>query len=626
MSNLRVAVSNGKIPTRDYLIDKVVTIGRRDLEREDPLAVALRSVGDRLKLVVVDDEDQHMPRSWFAVIPRSKGGFTVKNIHGTRSIEFVDDIPPIESGASRSFERAVLIDMGGGIEVLVEPHVVVDSGEPYQQLKSDPPVPGQAGPYTGRSIGKIHDKDAEDFLEMLRLALQVVQKSAASDAFFQAATSAMVDIVKLDRSVIVLKGTAASEKRIADNSGLPDHWNMIAEYTSERAPKSSSRGISATLFRKVVDEGATVIYDPMNDIASRDVGVQVPSLNEVDFAVAAPILSGERDVIGVLYGDRRAGEQRTAVENRITVVEATCVEVFAGAVAAGIARCSEERLRTTLAGFFSAKVADLLATTPSMMDGQDCQVTVLFCDIRGFSTATEKLVPKKAIEWINDVMSELSQCVIDLDGVLVDYVGDELLAMWGAPGEQPDHAVRAIKSAKAMISVTRQLAKRWGKVLPHQFGVGIGINTGLARVGNVGSRQKFKYGALGNTVNVGARLQSATKQLGVSCLASGATIEAASVKGSRRIANVGVVGIEQPIQVHELNSGGGQEWDELRIPYQSALKDFEDGKFAKAIRRLGAILTRHHSDRPSRALLSRAISELDEPSEKFTGVWRLKSK
>ena len=150
----------------------------------------------------------------------------------------------------------------------------------------------------------------------------------------------------------------------------------------------------------------------------------------------------------------------------------------------------------------------------------------MFCDIRGFSTIAERVGAQRTIEWINDVLTELSLCVTKTDGVLVDYVGDELMAMWGAPAEQPDHARRACRSAVEMLELLDPLRERWKEITPDKFGFGIGINTGMARVGNTGSKVKFKYGPLGNTVNLASRVQGITKKLGVAALITDSTAKA----------------------------------------------------------------------------------------------------
>jgi hypothetical protein len=178
-----------------------------------------------------------------------------------------------------------------------------------------------------------------------------------------------------------------------------------------------------------------------------------------------------------------------------------------------------------------------------------------------------------------------------------------------------------------MLEAIETLRVRWADILPQRFGAGIGVNTGPAQVGNVGSRLKFKYGVLGNTVNVGSRLQAATKQLGVDCLISSASATAAGcLDRARRLAKLAVVGIEQPIDVYQIVREPAANWDRFRGDYELALDDYEQMRFGEATRRLGALMQSHPGDRPCKLLLSRAVDHLDEPTDGFSPVWQLTRK
>lgn len=629
MSSCRISIYQAQKLVQTFTLDQTVVVGRRDPSRSDPPPADINRRGGELRLVIADQHIQAIPRSWFKIVLTDQGTFILKNIHRSMRLSLRHD-GALAVEEERQFEHEVTIDLGQEIVIRIQPSGdSAAEADVYRSLESLPPIPGQETAFTTKVIREFPEPEANGFVQMLRLALQVVQKAAGSDAFFQSAVAATTEIGGLDRTILLLRSDFPGAVQNAMECTLPDGWCVVADHANLQRGTSGSRTISTTLLSKVVEAGRTVVHDPLKatSTANRDVNdPAIPSLRNVECAVASPILDHRREVIGVLYGDRRSGESESS-GNSISDVEATLVEILAGAVAGGIARRAEERLRSRLSEFFSPKVTNLLATNPGLMEGQDAEVSVLFCDIRGFSTVTEKLGPQKSIEWINDVMSELSQCVIDRDGVLVDYVGDELLAMWGAPGEQLDHASRAIDAARAMLRATETLRSRWNDLLPQKFGAGIGVNTGPARVGNVGSRQKFKYGALGNTVNVGSRLQSATKQLGVACIAGSRTVQsAACLDDCRRLAKLTVVGIEEPIDVYEIVAESTNAWKELRESYQRALSDFENQRFREAASMAGAILPQYPEDGPSRKLLARAVAELDQPSQAFSAVWQLTSK
>src|SRR5207302_9074849 len=222
------------------------------------------------------------------------------------------------------------------------------------------------------------------------------------------------------------------------------------------------------------------------------------------------------EVVGALYADRRRGESNKSL-GLITKVEAMLVELRAGSVAAGLARVEQEqaaiRARVQFEQFFTPELSRQLTAQPDLLEGRDAEVSILFCDIRGFSRISERLGPTRTVSWINHVLGELSECVLAHQGVLVDYIGDELMAMWGAPGVQPDHAKLACRAGLAMLESLPRLNEHWLSVLEEPMGLGVGINTGLARVGNTGTQRKFKYGPLGGTVNLASRVQGANKFL-----------------------------------------------------------------------------------------------------------------
>src|SRR5262249_52487108 len=149
----------------------------------------------------------------------------------------------------------------------------------------------------------------------------------------------------------------------------------------------------------------------------------------------------------------------------ISELEARLVEFLARAVAAGLARQQEERkalaARVQFEQFFTRDLARQLPSDPLMLEGQEREVTVMVWDIRGFSGVSHKLGAATTIKWVRDVLDEMSEDVLKEDGVLVDYIGDELMAMWGAPGEQPDHAARACRAALAILERIPELNNRW---------------------------------------------------------------------------------------------------------------------------------------------------------------------
>jgi adenylate cyclase len=270
--------------------------------------------------------------------------------------------------------------------------------------------------------------------------------------------------------------------------------------------------------------------------------------------------------------------------------------------------------------FFPPEIVRQLRYREDLFTGRELDVTILFCDIRGFSRISEPLSPASTVQWVSDVMEKLSNSVIHHHGVLVDYIGDELMAMWGAPEKQDDAEKLACGAALDMLNQLPELNKKWQGQIGEAMDLGIGIHTGKAHVGNVGSRRRFKYGPLGSTVNLASRVQGAVKYMRSRILLTQAT--AARMQDApvlRRLGKVRVVNIQMPVEVYEL-SPHRANWSDLKVGYEKALGECEQQNFLAAICRLGKLMEKYPDDGPCDLLLSRAVSLRQNPSAKFDGV------
>jgi adenylate cyclase len=289
------------------------------------------------------------------------------------------------------------------------------------------------------------------------------------------------------------------------------------------------------------------------------------------------------------------------------------------------------RRRAELERFFPSDVARQLLENPEALDvGQEAEVTVLFSDIRNFSSVSARLGAKKTVEWVRDIMTTLSECVIRHGGTLVNYVGDEVMAVWGAPMATDDHAWQACQAALEMREERGPLTERWEKVIGQPVRFGVGVNTGPVQIGNIGTKRKFQYGPLGDTVNVASRVQGATKFVRQPLLITRATYDAVGPSfPARRVASVRMVNIPDPVSVFEpapMSKTGG--WIDLRWAYEDALLAFEEMRFAKCVQTLGSLLGRFPEDGPARLLLARASACLADPPppDEFDPTWDFKQK
>ena len=441
-------------------------------------------------------------------------------------------------------------------------------------------------------------------------ALISVQKAAASSPdFFTEVARAVVELIGLDRGLVLLH---TGEK-----------WIPVAIH--DRTGKYDESDFSHAILERVYHERLTFFQQDMPTSSS---------LVGVSAVVAAPILNQEQRVVGAIYGVRDGRETATQIRS----IEAQLTQVLAATVSAGLTRLDVEanaaRNRVQFEQFFTSDLAAELDRDPTLLDGRERAITALFADIRGFSSVSEKVSARTACDLIRDIMEELTAAVRGHGGVVVDYQGDGLLAMWNAPVEQPDHAQRACRAALEMQERMPELNLKWQERLGRVLGVGVGINTGQALVGNTGSRLKFKYGPLGHTVNLASRVEGATKQFGVGVLITGRTRDA--LEGgfaTRRLCKVRVVGIEGVVELYELGGETAEPgWARRRDMYEQALAHYEAREWGEACHALVPLLPARHDaagaafDTATVALLGRALECVKTQPKEFDGIVELSSK
>jgi adenylate cyclase len=219
--------------------------------------------------------------------------------------------------------------------------------------------------------------------------------------------------------------------------------------------------------------------------------------------------------------------------------------------------------------------------------------------------------------------------VLEEGGVLVDCGGDDLMAMWGAPVPQADHADRACRAGLAMLQRAPKLNEIWQKELDGPIEIGVGINSGPAQVGNVGSPQKFKYGPLGSVVNLASRVQGLTKYFQTYPIITEQTRSLLKTpRPQRRLAQVRVVNIPEPVTLYELPMVETERWLFLKKQYEEALAAFDRQDFPAAMGLIGGLIIspQYRNDGPSLVLMQRAAKFLIEKPVEFSPVLEMLSK
>ena len=180
-------------------------------------------------------------------------------------------------------------------------------------------------------------------------------------------------------------------------------------------------------------------------------------------------------------------------------------------------------------------------------------LTVLFSDIRGFTSISEKLPPEIVIKTLNEHLNIMVSVIFKNHGTLDKFVGDCVMAYWGAPLPQPNHAELAARAALEMIEGLEKLNQKWQSEGRPTLKIGVGINTGEMLFGNIGSEQRMDFTVIGDSVNLGSRLESATKELHASIVVSDATYQLIrDLAEVRPLGEISVKGKEHKILVYEL--------------------------------------------------------------------------
>jgi adenylate cyclase len=231
---------------------------------------------------------------------------------------------------------------------------------------------------------------------------------------------------------------------------------------------------------------------------------------------------------------------------------------FTGGMAANY--FTEGRHKRQIREMFSKYVAPeyvaQLADDPSKISlgGRRAELSILFSDIRGFTSISEKLEPHEVIEFLNEYLSEMAAIVKHAGGTLDKFIGDAVMAFWGEPVHHPDHADRAADCALAMQAATARLAARWVAEGKPDIHIGVGINTAEVIVGNIGSvEHKLDYTVIGDGVNLASRLESANKEFHTGIIISEFTLAKLGDRFAvRALGDVTVKGKERPVAIFEL--------------------------------------------------------------------------
>ncbi len=549
-------------------------------------------------------EDRFVSRNQLRVRELSLHQVRVENLGG-----------PLNLADGTTMQRGDSLDLNLPVRVTAGYTMIEVAGEGPDPAMAEAlhtisrPLHSMAAATPSPAISSLGASPSADRLAQWFETLLTVQRAAAgSGEFYHETARAVVQLVGLDRGLVLLRDKM--------------NWVTVASHATGELEGSQ---FSSRILNQVVNEKRTFFEGLSEEKWSQ-------SLVGVESVVASPIFDERHEVLGVVYGSRSL---RTRGARRgIQPLEAQVVQLLAGAVSAGLVRLQKEaeaaRTRVQFEQFCSPKLARALELNPQLLEGHEREVSVMFCDVRRFSDISQRLGTSKSYDLLADAMDLLTRQFIDHDGIVIDYYGDGVAAMWNAPEDQPDHPALACRAALDMLDAIPQINEKWADVVGEPLALGIGVNVGIAKVGNAGSRQRMKYGPHGHTVNLASRVEGTTKMFHVPVIVTAATrdrLPATFV--TRRICQVRVVNIPDPVTLYELKGeSADDDWLAICNQYEEALSTYESGRWDDA-RRILETLSQHPqagADFPCRFLLQHASTYCTEPPKDFDPVFPLTTK
>jgi adenylate cyclase len=298
---------------------------------------------------------------------------------------------------------------------------------------------------------------------------------------------------------------------------------------------------------------------------------------------------------------------------------------------------TEEREKKKIRGAFqyylTASVVEEMLKNPDKLKlgGEKKDLTVLFSDIRGFTSISENMTPEGLVKLLNEYLTSMTDMVFKHDGLLDKYIGDAVMAVWGAPLDQPDHAKRACLTALDMLDELHRLQKKWSAEGLPVLNIGIGVNAGPMVVGNMGSARRFNYTVMGDSVNIGSRLEGLNKVYGTNIIVSQMTFEKVQEEFlGRELDLVRVKGKGLPVKIFELlapKATASADQQALAGVFHAGLEEYRKRNWEKAREIWQSLLAKFPHDGPAKIYLERCETlSKNPPPPDWDGVYTMTTK
>jgi len=322
------------------------------------------------------------------------------------------------------------------------------------------------------------------------------------DDIFEKVSELLFRLTPAERFVVLL----------GEESEIDSLSNISVRIRPGTAESERDMPISRTVVQRVVGEKLSLLsLDALHD--ERLLSAESIVAQRIASIMCAPLVQ-RGNLLGVIYTDSRR-RSRIFNEDDLDLLNALCAQA---SIAIDNARTHEKLLReavarATYARFMPQHVVDEILEHPDALTlgGSNRNIAVLFSDIRGFTSLSEKLPPETVVQVLNEYFSEMTPILFEHQGLLDKYMGDNLMALFGVPYESEDAAVNAVKTAVAMQKRLKELSGPLKEKAKAEICVGIGINVGTGTVGYIGSKERTDYTAVGDVVNLAARLEKQAK-------------------------------------------------------------------------------------------------------------------
>ncbi len=298
---------------------------------------------------------------------------------------------------------------------------------------------------------------------------------------------------------------------------------------------------------------------------------------------------------------------------------------------------SEERMKRrvkhTFKHYLSDKLIEIMINNPEKLKlgGEKREITILFSDIRGFTSLSEKLPPESTATLLHEFLTPMTEIIIEHDGLLDKYIGDAIMALFGAPIWMESHAEKAVRASIEMVERLKLLNEEWKKKMGFTLRIGIGLNTGECIVGNMGSSMLFDYTAIGDAVNLASRIEGITKVYGVEIIATEFTVNKCGANEFvfRELDFIRVKGKEKPTRIYEV-LGSDKELSDKRKKFleefQNSLTLYRKGDWDRAIDGFRKCLELFPEDSPSRIFIERCDKLKRMKIEDWEGIYEMEVK